>query len=146
MWKNFGTQFDGILKSLGRHKDLVESRGTLAQYRRYKEDMEDLKARFDDQVATEQGKQKIAVKEWLSVGDQLFKDHAEFSSIRNQYATTTRWIMANKSVEQWIDADEPDTPILWVHGIPGAGIYFNQSIGFLRLTRARENNTGFGHH
>lgn len=128
MWKNFGTQFDGILNSLGRHKELVESRGTLAQYRRYKDDMEDLKRRLDDLLDAEQEKKKKAVKEWLSAGKQLQEEHAAFSTIRDEFATTTRWIMGNEHVKHWINVDDPDSPILWVHGIPGAGIYLSHPL------------------
>lgn len=121
MWKDFGTRFGGILKSLGRHKDLVEIRASLAQYRRYQEDMVDLKSKLDHTIAQEQAKKKMVMKEWLAVGQQPQDDQETFRQIRTECATTAQWILKHESIERWINMDIPNTPVLWMHGIPGAG-------------------------
>jgi hypothetical protein len=121
MWKDFNTRFSGILKSLGRHKDLVECRANIAQYRRYQEDIADFKARLDETVANEQAKKKMVVKEWLAVGQQLQNDHQNFCRIRKECATTARWVLQHETIKHWMDTDIPNTPVVWMHGIPGAG-------------------------
>jgi hypothetical protein len=109
MWKDFDTKFGGILKSLGRHKDLVECRASIAQYRMYQEDIADLKSKLDEKVAEEQTKKMMIVKDWLAVGEQQQKDHDSYSGVRKECATTARWVLQH------------DTPTVWMHGIPGAG-------------------------
>jgi hypothetical protein len=121
MWKNFDTEFGGILKSLRRHKELVECRASLAQYTRYKEDMLDLTTRLDQQVEEEKLKKLMAVKEWLAVGQQPEQDHVRFQKTRSDYSRTALWILDHEYVKHWMEADIPATPLLWMHGIPGAG-------------------------
>lgn len=116
MWKDFDTKFGGILKSLGRHKSLVECRGTLAHYQRYREDMTELKSKINEMIDEEQTKKMLAVKEWLAVGQQPQQDHDTFSRVRRQYTTTTRWILNNELVKKWMGPDVPDSPVLWIHG------------------------------
>jgi Cdc6-like AAA superfamily ATPase len=121
MWKDFDTEFNGILKSLRRHKELVDCRASLTQYRRYKEDMVEVKARLNQQVEEERLKKLMAVKEWLAVGQQPKDDHIRFRKTRSEYSTTAKWILKHEYVTHWIGADIPTTPLLWMYGIPGVG-------------------------
>jgi hypothetical protein len=121
VWKDFDTKFGGILKSLGRHKDLVECSANVAQYRRYREDMLELKSGLDKTISAEKEKKKLAVKEWLAVDGQQESDHENFCQVRQECATTARWILRHGSIEHWMQSDVPDTPTIWMNGIPGAG-------------------------
>ena len=105
MWKDFNTKFGGVLKSLARHKDLVERRATVSQYRRYVEDMTDLKSKIDETIAEEKAKKLIAVKEWLAVGSIQEEDHAKFTEVRKTYKDTGEWLMKKDNIKDWIDAD-----------------------------------------
>jgi hypothetical protein len=136
MWKSFDTEFQGILQSLKRHKDLVERRVSVSQYRRYQEDMSELKtnweqyrtdtldfkARMQEQVAQENLKRLITVKEWLAVASQAEEDHKGFREIRQINSATATWILDHSFVKDWLGAVNPTTPWLWMHGIPGAGM------------------------
>jgi hypothetical protein len=121
MWKDFGTKFNGILKSLGRHKTLVESRASLAQYRIYREDITDMQLKLDGLVAEEHDKKMKAVKEWLAVGSQPQQDHSRYCDIRKEFPSTGRWILKRESVKDWMTADNLRTPVFWLTGMPGAG-------------------------
>ncbi|KAH7087771.1 C2H2 domain-containing protein [Paraphoma chrysanthemicola] len=139
MWKNYDTEFNGLIQKLGRHKDLVESCAALSQYRRYQEDMLDLKvkldvqvrchqedmlklnAKLDAQVEEEKFKKLIKVREWLAAGQQAIDDHADLQKIREKYPSTAKWILNNALVKDWMGVRIPTTPLLWAHGIPGAG-------------------------
>ncbi|CAN9219825.1 unnamed protein product [Alternaria alternata] len=121
MWKNFHTKFDGILSSLRRHKDIVEYRANLAQYRMYQDDVAAFKAKLEENVVREETKNLMVVKEWLSVGELPQLDHASYCKVRADYATTTKWISQHKTVKHWIHADIPKSPVVWMYGIPGAG-------------------------
>jgi hypothetical protein len=120
-WKNFHTKFDGILSSLRRHKDIVECRANLAQYRIYQDDVAGFKAKLEENVVREETKNLMIVKEWLSVGELPQLDHVSYCKVRADYATTTKWISQHKTVKHWIHADIPKSPVVWMYGIPGAG-------------------------
>ncbi|KAJ4353923.1 uncharacterized protein N0V89_005654 [Didymosphaeria variabile] len=121
MWKDFDTKFGGIKKSLSRHKDLVERRATISQYRVYREDMGETKAKLEELVVEERTKKLVAVKEWFAVGSIQEEDHSKFTGIREKYKDTGKWIMKNDNIKDWMDADNPATPIVWLTGMPGAG-------------------------
>ncbi|KAF1829385.1 C2H2 domain-containing protein [Decorospora gaudefroyi] len=93
----------------------------LAEYRRYQEDMADLKARLDEAVKREQAKKNMMVKEWLAVGEQPQIDHDNFCRTRKECATTAHWILQHETIKHWMEADVPNAPVVWMHGIPGAG-------------------------
>lgn len=93
------------MKSLARHKDLVECRATMSQYRVYREDMADMRARLDEQVVEEREKKLIAVREWLAVGSIQEEDHAKSSQVRAAYQGTGKWLMKNDNIKDWIDTD-----------------------------------------
>jgi len=98
-----------------------DSQASLVQYRKYEDDMKELKTKLDDDFNREHTKRMIMVKEWLSVGEQPKLDHDDYRNIRDECATTTHWILQHETIKHWIDSDIPSTPIVWMHGIPGAG-------------------------
>jgi Sec-independent protein translocase protein TatA len=146
MWKDFDTKFSGILKSLGRHKDLVECRATVSQYRRYQEDMTELKSKLEETISAEKEKKKLAVKEWLAVDGQWERDHESFCQVRKECPTTAKWILKHDSVEHWMQIDAPDTPVLWMNAIPGAGKMAVLSTLCLLLICRRQDDTCFCYH
>lgn len=105
MWKNFETKFNGILKSLARHKDLVECRASVEQYRRYRQDMSDIKLKLDTLIAEERSRKCEVVKEWLAVGFQSKEDHDAFCKIRQSYPSTGRWVLNHETIKDWLYAD-----------------------------------------
>ncbi|OAL02432.1 C2H2 domain-containing protein [Phaeosphaeriaceae sp. SRC1lsM3a] len=121
MWKSYETEFQGILQNLERHKDLVERRASVDQYRRYREDMIIIKTRLDEQISAERLKKLVTIREWLAVGQQPVDDHAEYQRIRRQYTTTAQWILDHAVIKEWINDTSPSNPLVWMHGIPGAG-------------------------
>ncbi|KAF2474163.1 C2H2 domain-containing protein [Lindgomyces ingoldianus] len=121
MWNDFGTKFNGILKSLGRHKRLIETRAHLIHFRQYQEDIEEMNTKLDLLVAEEQNKKTKAVKEWIAAGSQAKLDHEKFCEVRSSYPTTGLWILRNEYIKNWMDAEVPTTPLAWMTGMPGAG-------------------------
>lgn len=140
MWKDFNTKFGGILKRLARHKNFLENSVQIAQFQLYQDDLADTKraslirfqeyqhdvvelnVKLDKLVAEEQEHKLRVVIQWLAVGQQSQQDHDIYRQIRSDYSTTTHWIVQNEHIKQWLDdAAVPPTPVLWMHGIPGAG-------------------------
>ena len=121
MWKDFGTKFNGILKSLDRHKRLVESRATIEQYRVYRENVTEMQSKLDELIAEEHNKKRKAVKEWLAVGSQPQQDHQAYLETRKEFPSTGHWILKHELVKDWMESDNPSSPLLWLTGMPGAG-------------------------
>jgi len=109
------------LSSLRRHKDIVECRASLAQYRLYQDDVAAFWAELEGTVKREETKKLMVVKEWLAVGERPQLDHESFCKIRKEYVTTARWITQHETIKNWIHADVPNSPVVWMYGIPGAG-------------------------
>jgi heme oxygenase len=109
MWKSYDTEFQGILSSLRRHKELVERRATVTQYYRYQEDMVRLKDMLEDQVKEEKLKKLVKVREWLAVSPQI-DDHRNYQRVRHDYFTTAQWVLKHDYVKHWIEEADPATP------------------------------------
>jgi hypothetical protein len=83
--------------------------------------MQELKAKIDELVLDESDKKKRRVLEWLATESRAQVDHENFLAVRNEYPNTGRWILKHESISNWLTADVPNTPMLWLTGIPGAG-------------------------
>lgn len=142
MWKDFDTKFKGILESLGRHKTFVDTCAQRAQYHLYQQDNADTRAtslarfqqhqrdvqeqnaKLDKLVVAERERKTQVVRQWLAAGKQSTQDHDLHRQIRKEHSKTTHWIFQQAGIMDWIGPAVPSTPILWMHGIPGAGEYF----------------------
>ncbi|KAI4607899.1 hypothetical protein J4E83_009443 [Alternaria metachromatica] len=93
----------------------------LAQYRLYQDDVADFRAKLEENVQREETKKLMLVKDWLAVGELPRLDHESYCKIRNECATTTKWVTQHETIKHWIHADIPNSPVVWVYGIPGAG-------------------------
>ncbi|KAF2024888.1 C2H2 domain-containing protein [Setomelanomma holmii] len=142
-WRGFETEFNGILQTLQRHNALVENRFTVSQYQKYHEDMMGLKDRLNQQVEEERMKKLIRVSEWLAVGTALDDEHRSFQKIRHKYSSTARWIIDRPIIKDWIELSDPAMPLLWMHGIPGAGKTILASAIIDECKKTRDSLTGF---
>jgi hypothetical protein len=70
---------------------------------------------------TESEKKYIAVMEWIS-GANTKLDHESFRDIRHEYPGSGDWILKHEKIQNWKEADTPVSSILWLNGIPGAGM------------------------
>jgi hypothetical protein len=139
VWKGFSTDFKGILKNLGRHKDFVKDcmqisymetssdamarveAASAAQYRQYQSDLDEIRKQLACLIKDEEQTQLNNIREWLAVESKALSDHDAYRRIRKEYSTTTSWILDHDTIKDWIASDNPPTPLVWMHGIPGAG-------------------------
>jgi hypothetical protein len=132
VWKDFKTRFQHILDGLQRHRELIESQATLLHIRLYQSDRLTLLYRLDRLEEEERQKKYVAVMEWVS-GAQTKLDHDSACDTRSECPESGRWILKNPDLENWKDASTPVSSILWLNGIPGAGMLT------LLLKRAKVN-------
>ncbi|KAH0841037.1 hypothetical protein FOPE_06274 [Fonsecaea pedrosoi] len=133
-WGDFNTKFEGILRNLNRHGQLIESQFNLLQARQHEaHQTEVLRAILDVEQEVRLARELIekeekirkqeqlsAIRVWIG-GNTTCDSHESAKSAREEYAQTGLWITQKEKVSSWLADDLPRSPILWMHGIPGAG-------------------------
>ncbi|KEZ43202.1 hypothetical protein SAPIO_CDS4876 [Scedosporium apiospermum] len=122
-WKNFRTRFNDTIQNFKRHKSLIESQATLAQFEEIcsirKQQAEQLTFQREEAVK----RRAQAVRAWLAAESMtVHQDH--FSALRHEYPGSGEWILKKNRVRQWLDVGSAAGPLLWLTGIPGAGKTF----------------------
>jgi hypothetical protein len=69
----------------------------------------------------EREKKFISVMEWV-LGAHTKLDHKSACDARGECPGSGRWILKNPELENWKEADTPISSIVWLKGIPGAGM------------------------
>jgi hypothetical protein len=120
LWKDFDSRFNNILERLTRHKnqvtneaiaiDLVESRQWRAKVQEDLENKE--KQRTKTHVHDTMAWLNVTAEDQDNILDQL---------LSKRLAGTCEWIFRSPKMGSWRD-DAHGEPLLWVKGIPGAGI------------------------
>lgn len=121
-WKTFRTQFQYILSSLNRHKNLVESQAGLVEYEQSRAARLAAQNSFEEIAKAERLRRFLAVTEKVHPPNTL-ADHEGAVAIRQEYPESGKWILRHPSLRDWMDFTRPNLPVLWVNGIPGAGIF-----------------------
>lgn len=134
-WKNYNTRYQSILDSLQRHKLLLAEQSALlhmqqseydshllrAHIRKYEDDRGEMLKSLNRQEADELLKQQKSVLEWFSAASTIFTDHEDLVRVRQKSAGNGSWILQEEKVGNWIELDTPESSILWIQGMPGAG-------------------------
>ncbi|KIX07723.1 uncharacterized protein Z518_02377 [Rhinocladiella mackenziei CBS 650.93] len=133
-WKDFKTRFDGILKSLSYHKNIIESQAQLLHFQRYDQDRmqllaclkqyedlrEDLWKRIDEQESAELQKKYADAIAWLAASSPTY-EHERALEKRERYPDSGKWIFEKPQMVDWKDGNTPSSPLFWLNGMPGAG-------------------------
>ena len=147
-WKTFDTKYQVILSNLSRHKTLVESQASLVDYEQSKLARLATQNGFERIAKGEQSQRLIAVIEKIHPPNTI-SDHEQAVEVRQEHPGTGRWILEVGRVKKWMDSSTTDVPLLWVNGIPGAGMLYDY-VGCgrfkLSLTTHRQDSNCFLDH
>jgi hypothetical protein len=119
LWKDFQARFNGILKRLVYHRDLLMKEAVVIDIVNAHEFR--LKA-SQDVIAQEKKTRALHLHDslsWLKIATEEHDDELERLSERRQEGTC-EWVFRNPLFQTWKD-DVHGDPVLWVKGIPGAG-------------------------
>lgn len=122
MWKDFESRFTGILESLARHRELVDKEAIsidIAEARSWRIRAEEDIERREKQRKEQQLHYAMA---WLAVDDLLQEEEFDRLSERRQDGTC-EWVVSSNQLKAWHENGDNE-PILWINGIPGAGMIF----------------------
>lgn len=143
-WKDFNSKFHHILGDLQRHKSLIESQANILQIQEAQEARNvtidsfskllqantlqvqeaqiartAIESSFIKVFQSERNKQYIALQNWLSAVN-IKVDHQGYTTMRHE--NTGHWILNNDIIKEWINPDKSTIPMVWLNGIPGAGM------------------------
>ena len=120
-WKTFRTQFQYILSSLSRHKSLIENQASLLDYEQSKLARVAAKNSFEEIAEAERKRRSLAVTDKIRPPNSRI-DQEKAREARQEYPESGKWILRHAFLRDWMDLNCPNVPLLWVNGIPGAGI------------------------
>ena len=132
LWKDFRTRFQSILENLRRHKDLIESQANLVQYQssRIARQQAETEVQKIEEALVKQ--QLVSVRDWLCSA-KVKNDQEHYVSVRVHCLGFGRWLLSHPRMRVWMDPDSSSIPLLWLHGIPGAGAFIQTSTWQTRL-------------
>ena len=120
-WKTFRTQFQYILNSLSRHKSLIENQASLVEYEQSKLARLEEENSFKEMAEAEKKRRSLAVTDKIRPPNSRI-DQEKAKEARQEYPQSGKWILRHAFLRDWMDLNCPNAPLLWVNGIPGAGI------------------------
>ena len=119
-WKHFDAKFKHTLDALAKHKQLIETQGTVLHLQQYKEDRARMFEAFERRQEEENdNKLRATLLRLCDVDNKVEFEKA--CAAREESPATGEWILENVKVKDWKDEALPRAPVLWIHGIPGAG-------------------------
>lgn len=96
----------------------------IMQYNRDREQiLQNARERHEDL----QHNQYVELKKWLqSPGEEDSEEAYQIKNInkRKEYEGTGDWFLDEEPIRDWVEAEMPEFPILWVHGKWGTGMSF----------------------
>lgn len=135
-WKDFSIKFDGILSKLEQHKMFLQDLAAAVTFENYQQDRVEIFQHLhqyekDRQIRIfeikrkdqeERDKRTAAVKEWLAAAPSNEEDHQMFCNRWKTSKARGSWILRHEKVVNWREAETPRSSLLWLNGIPGAGM------------------------
>lgn len=129
LWKTFDSRFQGILKSLKKHRDLIDHEANIIDITEARlwrsEQLQYIKQwraeRADDLDRAERERCSAQTREVLAWLDPS-EEHEDVLArlLRAGDSTDDHWALKEKSILSWIEQGQ-DPLVLWLNGKPGAG-------------------------
>lgn len=108
----------------------------LAQLRTLKQNLGEMNRHLEAQEKQRCEERHATVREWIAA-PVPYGHHESALKVHSQYPSTGLWILQHDLVVTWMKDDIPRDPILWIHGMPGAGTYKSLTGSLLKLTCCR---------
>lgn len=119
-WKDFKTRFHGILENLRRHRSLLENQASLIHFETSQaaRTVAENSTRTIEEFLIKQ--QLTSVRDWLC-STKVSNDQERHSEVRSNSVNYGQWLLKRRQMASWMDPASNAIPLLWLHGIPGAG-------------------------
>ena len=122
-YQPFSEMFEDILKKLSRSRELLLQSAHIAHFQESQEARRDISRDFQILLEEQQHTRRLAVMDRLSIESTWKTQHREIRELRLKIPQTTRWIFKEPAMMNWLEGSESASRILWLRGIPGAGMH-----------------------
>jgi hypothetical protein len=133
-WNGLNRKIEQISDSLAQQKVFIESIVSLSQFkeirdlrlefqhqsRQLKSDRTRFQAEFNRLREEERDKRHIRVQQWLGA---VNSDTRHTDVLKLRHPRTGEWLLSNVRFRNWYNLYHCLDPLLWLNGIPGAGMY-----------------------
>ncbi|KAH8722373.1 hypothetical protein GQ44DRAFT_687152 [Phaeosphaeriaceae sp. PMI808] len=116
-WRSFSNTVTHLSQNLHRHKSLIESQASIAEYEKLQDLYIQSMRHFEVDKQAELDRKRKNVQHWLGTVDAQSR-HEDATKAR--YATSGNWLIQEPQFKQWFDFNTCQQPLLWLSGIPGA--------------------------
>ncbi|KAK4194211.1 hypothetical protein QBC40DRAFT_291183 [Triangularia verruculosa] len=118
-WASFHTRFESILASMARNSDSIHQEAIVIDLIQSKKSREQIFDQVTSQERERINKQRDSVIAWLGVQSPSQCIHLE-QVLRDYLPGSCDWAIKHAKVIPWVQM-QPKSPVLWIHGKPGAG-------------------------
>jgi hypothetical protein len=118
-WKTYRTRFQSIINDIKRRKELIESGANAVQFQMLEKTLAIAEVESQRQREVHEREKMSFVRDWLAAAP-VQEDHEQSQSVRDAHAGSCEWVLGTARFQTWEDAGS-GSPLLWIHGIPGAG-------------------------
>jgi hypothetical protein len=122
LWRNFNPEFAVLMGNLHRHRTFIESQSKVDQLEEFIRLRQLAEAKLQRNTELETRRQYDAVYQWLTAADSD-SDQESFSQIRREYSGTGQWLLDSDQFQSWFEPNCCTSPLLWLSGMPGAGLF-----------------------
>jgi hypothetical protein len=133
MWPTCGNKISIIMRSIERHASLLREEVTIANIMDAHEARSQAMKRYQRDEEFQERQDLETVRQMLR--PKLY-DHDLDIFRRTRCQHSGEWLRANDHFQEWVDANNRSSGILWLEGIPGAGKYF-----FLEQPQSQHNRS-----
>jgi hypothetical protein len=118
-WKTYRTRFQSIINDIRRRKELIESGANAVQFQMLEKSLAIAEVESQRQREVHDREGMSFIRDWLNAAP-VQEDHEERQMVRNARAGSCEWVLGTARFQTWEDVGS-GSPLLWIHGIPGAG-------------------------
>ncbi len=118
LWPKFSGKFQVILNNIAQHRIMMDSEVTLAHITEAYAARADTYAKYERDQEHDERTEFQFIRNSLS--PQLYD--VEFERMQRRYVQAGEWLETDKDYTAWQDASNQSARMLWLTGIPGAGM------------------------
>ena len=120
--------FGDVVGKLRRSKELLIQTASVSEFQEAQNARLLITREFEAQRDRDEKEQRLSVVEWLS-HVTCHAQHEELQERRRVFPSTTRWIFDTTATREWFRNDDKSGLILYIYGIPGAGMSRANGVG-----------------
>ena len=123
LWIAFTPDINNIASNLRRHKSLIEGGVSIKVFEEIQNIRQFAIIAFEKQIKDQAVRHRDEVQTWLCAFDceTQQQDHRE---TRKVCKDPGRWLIDDPEFDKWFSSEYCSNPLLWLNGIPGAGMTF----------------------